>query len=110
LRDSDPESALSNIRKATEALAKDLYRRLGYEQNGRPARTLTLEYLLKPVQNSNVPEVFKLIVRLLQNFWNFASHDQDDESKHLTKAIVGPLIALYDQALLNYSTWLKVNE
>jgi hypothetical protein len=104
--ESEPEAAIVFIRRGAEALAKDLYRRLGHERNGKPARKMTLEELLKPVKDSNVPEVFKLLIQTLQLFGNFAAHDQDDQSIYVTKKIASSLLALYDQALLIYSQWI----
>jgi hypothetical protein len=105
--DTDPEIAIVYVRKGAEAVAKDLYRRLGCEQNGKPARKMTLDDLLKPIQDSAAPDVFKIILRTFQAFGNFASHDQGDQSLHLTKEIASALLALYDQALVIYASWSK---
>jgi hypothetical protein len=103
--DEDPEIAIVCLRKGAEAIAKDLYRRLGCEQNGRPAKKMTLDDLLKPIQESSAPDVFKIILRTFQAFGNFASHDQGDQSIHLTKEIALALLALYEQALVIYGSW-----
>ena len=105
--DRDPETTIVYLRKGAEAVAKDLYRRLGCEQNGKPARKMTLDDLLKPIQDSAAPDVFKIILRNFQAFGNFASHDQGDQSIHLSKEIAAALLALYDQALVIYSSWSK---
>jgi hypothetical protein len=68
---------------------------------------MTLDDLLKPIQDSSVPDVFKIILRTFQAFGNFASHDQGDQSIHLTKEIASALLALYDQALVIYANWSK---
>ncbi len=104
--DKDPEVAIIYIRRGTEALAKDLYRRLGCEQKGKPARKMMLEDLLKAVKESNVPEVFKLLVQTFQLFGNFASHDQDEQHRFLTRNVAVALLALYEEALSIYSGWL----
>jgi hypothetical protein len=103
--DAEPEIAVMLIRRGAEALSKDLYRRLGHEKNGKPARKMTLEELLKPVKDSDAPEVFKILVQTFQLFGNFAAHDQDDQSKYFTKEMAAALYALYDQALSLYSAW-----
>jgi hypothetical protein len=68
---------------------------------------MTLDDLLKSIQDSSAPDVFKIILRTFQAFGNFASHDQGDQSIHLTKEIASALLALYDQALVIYANWSK---
>ena len=41
---------------------------------------------------------------------NFATHDQDDQSRHNTMEIAVPMSALFDQALSIYSEWKKATE
>jgi hypothetical protein len=103
--DEHPEIAILYIRKGAEALAKNLYRRLGCEQNGKPAKKMMLEELLKPIKESKAPDVFKLLIQTFQIFGNFATHDQDNEERRfVTKNIAVALLALYDEALSIYST------
>ena len=101
----DPVVAVIMMRIGAEALAKDLYRRLGLEQNSKPARKMCLDELLKSVKDSDAPEVFKLLVQTFQVFGNFATHDQDRQSEYLTKEIASALLALFDQALSTYAAW-----
>ena len=101
----DPVVAVMMMRIGAEALAKDLYRRLGLEQNSKPARKMCLDELLKSVKDSDAPEVFKLLVQTFQVFGNFATHDQDRQSEYLTKEIASALLALFDQALSIYAAW-----
>jgi hypothetical protein len=41
--DSVPLTSLMHVRRGAEALAKDVYRRLGHEKNGKPAAKMMLE-------------------------------------------------------------------
>jgi len=103
-----PETAVIYLRKGAEALAKDLYRRLGHEKNGKPARKMTLDELMKPVQESTaIPELIKIMLRSFQAFGNFAAHDQDGQSVTLTKEATSALIQLYGETLAAYKTWPK---
>ena len=98
------------VRKGAEALGKDLYRRLGHEEKGKPARKMTLEDLIKPVKDSDAPEVFKLIMQALQLFGNFAAHDQDEQSKYVTREFASSVVALYEQAQAIYGEWSKLRQ
>jgi hypothetical protein len=104
--DEDPEVAIVFLRRGAEALAKDLYRRLGNERNGKPARKMMLEELLKPLRDSDAPELFKLLVQTFQLFGNFAAHDQDDQSTYVTKEVASALLSLFDEAIVIYEAWL----
>jgi hypothetical protein len=106
--DGDPITSTIYVRIGAEALGKDLYRALGHEKSGKPARKMTLEELLKPVKDSDAPEVFKLILQALQLFGNCAAHDQDDQSKYLTKDVASAVLALYEQAQMIYREWSKL--
>jgi hypothetical protein len=64
-----------------------------------------LEGLMKPLMDSDAPEVFKRLVQTFQLFGNFAAHDQDEQSIYLTREVASALLALYDQALSIYSVW-----
>lgn len=107
LENDDPQTAVIYLRHGTEALAKDLYRRLGCETNGRPARKMMLEELLKPIRESDAPELLKLLLFMLQMTGNFASHDQDHQPTYLTNEIAAALLVLFDQAHSIYSAWLS---
>jgi hypothetical protein len=104
--DGDPIVAVFFARRGAEALGKHLYRFLGHERGGKPAKKMTLEDLLMPVKNSDAPDVFKHCLQTVQLFGNFASHDQDDQSKYLNKNIAESLLRFYDEALKIYRTWL----
>lgn len=106
--DDDPILVIILLRKGAEALGKDLYRQLGHEEKGKPAKKMTLEDLMKPVKDSDAPEVFKLILQTLQLFGNFAAHDQDEQSRYLTKDIASAVLALYEQAHTIYGEWSKL--
>ena len=47
------------------------------------------------------------VFRQFQLFGNFASHDQDDQSKYLNKNIAESLLKFYDEALKIYRRWLQ---
>lgn len=102
----DPIVAVFFARRGAEAIGKHLYRFLGHERGGKPAKKMTLEDLLTPVRNSDAPDVFKHCLQTLQLFGNFASHDQDEQCRYLTKNLAEPLLKLYDEALSIYRTWL----
>lgn len=108
--DDDPKLAIILLRMGAEALGKDLYRQLGCEGKGKPARKMTLEELLKPVRDSDAPEVFKLILQALQLFGNFAAHDQDEQWKYLTREIASAVLALYEEAQTIYGDWSKLRQ
>jgi len=103
---SDPIVAMHKARCGAEALAKHLYRFLGLEKNGKPAKKMTLEELLLPINKSDAPEVFKRCLHAIQQFGNFSAHDQDDEFKYLNKNIAEAVLRLYDEALSIYRSWL----
>jgi hypothetical protein len=106
--DDDPLLAVMLMRIGAEALAKDLYRHLGHEEKGKPARKMMLDELLKPVKDSDAPEVLKLIMQALQLFGNFAAHHQGEQSKYLTRDIASAVLALYEQAQAIYGEWSKL--
>src|SRR5438309_2516240 len=95
----DPTVAVFFARRCAEAVGKHLYRFLGHERGGKPAKKTTLEDLLTPVRNSNAPDVLKHCLQTLQLFGNFASHDQDEQCRYLTRNIAEPLLKLYDEAM-----------
>jgi hypothetical protein len=105
--EGDPIVAVFFTRQGAEALGKHLYRFLGHEQGGKPAKKMTLEELLTPVRNSDAPDIFKHSLQTIQLFGNFASHGQDDQSKYLNRNIAESLLKLYDEALKMYRTWLQ---
>jgi hypothetical protein len=105
-----PGIVIFYVRKGAEALAKDLYRHLGLEKGGRPAKRMMLEELinqLKQVKKSSAPDLLQVFLQTFQAFGNFASHDQGNEEKHITKEIAEPIYNLYCQALILYTSWLK---
>lgn len=104
---ADPVAAITYIRLGAEALSKELYRRLGHEKNGKPARKLMLDELLKHVKDSPLPEPFKILIQIFQLFGNFAAHDQDDQWKHVTKEMASAMCKLYGEAFLIYSQWIE---
>jgi hypothetical protein len=93
------------IRRNAEALAKNSYRHLGHERNGKPARKMMLEELMKPLRDGGAPEIFIHLLQMLQLFGNFAAHDQGEQSAQLTKEIASALTILYDQAVTVQSVW-----
>lgn len=105
--EKDPIVTVMCVRRGAEALGKHLYRFLGHERKGKPARAMTLEELLKPVGDSDVPEVLKHCLRTLQLFGNFAAHDQDAQCRYLTESIARALLAIYDNAMSIYLEWLE---
>jgi hypothetical protein len=105
--DGNPIVAVFFARRGAEALGKHLYRFLGHERGGKPAKKMTLEELLTPVKNSDVPDVFKHCLETIQRFGNFASHDQDDQSRYLNRNIAESLLKLYAEGLKIYRAWLQ---
>jgi hypothetical protein len=106
----EPRIVVFYVRKGAEALAKDVYRHLGLEKGGRPAKKMMLEELinqLRQVKKNSAPDLLQVFLQTFQTFGNFASHDQDNEEKHLTKEIAEPIYRLYCQALILYTSWLK---
>jgi hypothetical protein len=105
LRNDDPISAVVSLRRGGEALGKHLYRYLGMEVNGRPAKTMMFKGLLKPVKDSDVPDVFKLCFEALQLFGNFTTHDQDEGHLYFNLRVANAILVLYEEALDIYSSW-----
>jgi len=86
------------VRKGAEALAKDLYRHLGLEKGGRPAKRMMLEELishLKQAKKAHAPDLLQTFLQTFQAFGNFASHDQDGDEAYLTNDIAEPIYKLY---------------
>ena len=86
---SDPEIALSEARKTTEAILKDLYRQQqslhpndsNYQKN--PDK-LMLNKLAGILDGANIyPLVVATSIRTIQAFGNIGSHDQDGQELHL---------------------------
>jgi hypothetical protein len=102
----NPDVAVMLLRRGAEAIAKNSYRHLGYEQKGKPARKMMLEELLKSLKDGGAPEVFTQLLQTLQLFGNFAVHCQDDQSQTITKEIAQALLVLYDQAVVSHSRWV----
>ena len=103
---SDPTLATFCVRRGAEALAKDMYRSTGLESGAKPAKKMTLEELLKPIRECDAPEVLKMCLETIQRFGNFASHDQDDQSGHLSTGIATSLVTLFTEAIDIQRTWL----
>jgi len=98
------------VRKGAEALAKDLYRHLGLEKGGRPAKRMMLEELishLKQAKKTHAPDLLQIFLQTFQAFGNFASHDQDGDETYLTNDMAEPIYKLYCQALILYGNWQK---
>lgn len=104
---SDPTYVLVCLRRGAEAMGKHLYRYLGHEAKGKPAKRMMLGDLLKPISDSDAPEVFKICVQALQPFGNYAAHDQDDQFQYLTPQVAESLVNLFDEALTIYESWLR---
>jgi hypothetical protein len=103
-----PTIVVFYVRKGAEALAKDIYRHLGLEKTGRPARKMMLEELigqLKQVKKNSPPDLLHSFLQTFQSFGNFVSHDQDGEDVQLTNEIAEPLYKLYCEALTFYTKW-----
>lgn len=103
----DPIYALVCLRRGAEAMGKHLYRHLGHEKNGKPAKKMMLDDLLKPVKDSNAPEIFKICIQALQPFGNYAAHDQDDQFANLTPQVGQALVVIFREALRVYEDWLR---
>lgn len=104
---SDPIYVVVCLRRGAEAMCKHLYRKLGLEDKGKPAKKMVMEDLLKPVRESDVPDVFKICIQALQPFGNYASHDQDDQFQDLTPKVAQSLLDIYGEALSIYEDWLR---
>ncbi|TXS89075.1 hypothetical protein FV139_20570 [Parahaliea maris] len=107
LAQSDNVTAIASMRRGAEALGKHLYRTVGLEERGKPANKMLLNDLMKPVKDSNVPDVFKLCLESLQLFGNFSSHDQDGGHDHLNARITEAIIILYEESLGMYQNWIR---
>lgn len=104
---SDPTYVLVCLRRGAEAMGKHLYRHLGHDAKGKPAKKMMLGDLLKPISDSDAPEVFKICIQALQPFGNYAAHDQDDQFQYLTPQVAESLVNLFDEALTIYEGWLR---
>lgn len=102
---SSPIICVMLIRRNAEALAKNSYQRLGYEKNGKPAKKMMLDELIKPLRDGGAPDILIHLLQTLQLFGNFAAHDQGKQSSHLTKEIASALKILYEQAIKSHSAW-----
>jgi hypothetical protein len=103
----DPTYTLVCLRRGAEAMGKNLYRHLGHEKNGKPAKKMMLGELLKPIKDSDAPEVFKICMQALQPFVNYAAHDQDDQFANLTPRVAEALVVLFEEALIVYENWRR---
>lgn len=103
----DPTYSLVCLRRGAEAMGKYLYRHLDLEKGGKPARKMMLEDLLKPIRDSDAPEIFKICIQALQPFGNYAAHDQDDQFINLNARVGVALLTLYEEALLIFEQWLR---
>ena len=92
------------------AIVKHLYRHLGLEKDGRSAQKLMLGTLLKHVDASSSPRVFKDLIAAFQSFGNFASHDQDQDLEYFSDSIAKSTIDLFQEALKIYEHWLRHSE
>jgi len=110
LGENDPISAVVSLRRGAEALGKHLYRYLGMEANSKPAKKMMFKDLMKPVKDSEVPDVFKLCFEALQLFGNFTTHDQDDEHLYFNLRIAGAILVLYEEALDIYGSWIAAED
>ena len=102
----DPTYAVVCLRRGAEAMGKHLYRTLGHEKTGKPAKKMMLDELLKPIKDSDAPDVFKICIQALQPFGNYAAHDQDESSESLTPQVGEALIEIFRSALTIYEQWL----
>jgi hypothetical protein len=108
-----PGLVIHYVRKGAEALAKDLYRHLGLEKDGRPAKRMMLDELITAMNRGNknpAPILLQVFLTTFQGFGNFSSHDQDGEERYLTNEIAGPVFELYCEALKLYASWRQENE
>jgi hypothetical protein len=96
----DADVAVMMVRRGAESLAKDLYRRMGLEKSGRPAKKMMLEDLLKFLKDGGIPDVLILLLQTLQSFGNFAAHDQGEQADFLSKRIAFAALDLYDEAVV----------
>lgn len=107
LVDEQPKVALMCVRRGAEAIGKHLYRYLGLEESGKTADKLMLGDLLKVINKSDAPRLFKDAMATLKPYGNFASHDQDDASEHLSSDVAKAMIRVYEDALSIYEKWIR---
>jgi hypothetical protein len=108
-----PGIVIHYVRNGAEALAKDLYRHLGLEKDGRPAKRMMLDELITAMNKGNknpAPNLLQVFLTTFQGFGNFSSHDQDGEEKYLTNEMAKPIFELYCEALKLYARWRRENE
>lgn len=102
--------AVMMVRRDAESLAKDLYRRMGLEKSGRPAKKMMLEDLLKFLKDGGIPDVLILLLQTLQSFGNFAAHDQGEQADFLSKKIALAALDLYDEAVVIHSSLANLSQ
>ena len=106
----DPISAVTCVRRGAEALGKHLYRHTGLEEErGQPAKDMMLGPLLKVINKSDAPKLFKSLMESLKFLGNFGAHDQDHEHDEFDVQTATAIIDLYEKALKIYENWINTS-
>lgn len=97
-RDSDPETALMNARKAAEAICSRVFE----HKVGKQPKTMTLQPLIERLaQLDALPEHILVALRTIQGYGNLGSHHQPGESEKITPEFAQPCL----QALGTVVQW-----
>lgn len=89
-RDSDPETALMNARKAAEAICSRVFE----HKLGKSPKSMTLKPLIERLtQIDALPESILVSLRTIQGFGNLGSHHQPDEPTEMTPKDAEPCLA-----------------
>lgn len=97
-RENDPETAMMHARKAAEAICRQLF---VSEINANPGN-LMLDGLIEKLTAAGVlPKNIALPLRTIQGYGNFASHEQDDNTRTITTEYIQPCL----QALAIVVDW-----
>jgi hypothetical protein len=108
---ANPSAALWQARVSAESICKRIYVDLGLEKSGKPAAKQELDSLIQALAHKVFPDRICILLRTIQSFGNFGSHDQGDESDQITGEYVEPcLTALSSVVKWYFSEYLQVKE
>lgn len=107
-----PPEALNNMRKAAEAICKDILDSLfenSKDGKSKPAKAFnSLEDMLSMLRRENqIPIHIEKCFSSLQSFGNLASHDQDLDPESITNEMAEPVLA-HLQAVITWYETLKL--
>lgn len=92
-RDDDPEVALSQARKAAEAICKQIHRAEGLDAGGRPTTKMMLQELIQALRREGLlPRHIAMPLGTIQQYGNFGVHDQGADAEHITSEFIRPCV------------------